>query len=180
MPEQMVNLRQIGLALYEFEKIYGTYPSGDTIEPVNAQNPDHGYDLNGESSNALFRQLFAAQITRSEHMFYARIKDSVRPDGNVTPGNILEPRSCGFSYISGLSSKDDPASPIALSPLIPGTRKFDPKPFNGRAVVLRIDNSVASFDIQKDGHIYDKGTNLLSSRHPIWRGKDPDIRYPER
>lgn len=64
--------------------------------------------------------------------------------------------------------------------MISGTTKFDPENFRGYAVVLRTDNSVRSYKIEKDGHIYDdKGIDLLSPKHPIWKGKKPDIRYPE-
>ena len=39
--------------------------------------------------------------------------------------------------------------------------------------------SVRTYEIQKDGHIYEKGIDLLSPKHPVWKGKAPDIRYPE-
>jgi hypothetical protein len=84
-----------------------------------------------------------------------------------------------FSYVSGLSTKDDPTTPIVLTPLISGTTKFDPKPFKGKAVVLKIDKSVEVYENQKDGHIYRDGIDLLSPKHPVWKGKAPDIRYPE-
>jgi hypothetical protein len=176
--EAISNARQIGLALFEFETDYGAFPDATTIAPVEKANGT-AISLTGTSSNALFRQIFAANITQSEQMFYAKTKDSKKPDGDIRPGNILEPRSCGFSYITGLSTKDDPNTPIALTPLIPGTTRFDPKPLVGKAVVLFIDNSVRSYNIAEDGHIYDKGINLLSPKHPIWKGKAPDIRYPE-
>jgi len=176
--EATSNARQIGLAVFEFDSEYGMFPSSSTRPLVER---DHGtsIDLSGTSSNALFRQLFAANITQAEAMFYAKIKDSIRPDGIITPGHLLEPGEVGFSYITGLSTKDDPTTPIVLSPIISGTTKFDPKPHKGFAVVLHIDNSVRSYKIKKDGHIYRDGINLLSSKHPIWKGKTPDIRYPE-
>ena len=174
------NARQIGLALMEFDIEYGSYPNKTTVPLVAKSHPAHGYDLSGSSSNALFRQLFAVGFTQSEQMFYANIPDTIRPDGDITPGEALKKGEVGFSYISGLSSKDDPRTPIALTPLIPGTTKFDLEPFDGKAVVLRIDNSVRFYDIEKDGQIYDHtGINLLSAKHPIWKGKAPDIRYPE-
>jgi len=176
--EATSNARQIGLALFEFDTEYGTFPSPATRGAVEK---DFGtaISLSGASSNALFRQLFAVGFTQSEHMFYAKIKGWKKPDGDITPGNILEPGSCGFSYITGLSTKDDPSTPVALTPLIQGTTKFDAKALEGKAIVLRVDNSVTSYKIQKDGHIYDKGVDLLSPKHPIWKGKAPDIRYPE-
>jgi hypothetical protein len=172
------NARQIGLALFEFETDYGAFPNETTTGLVE-KDFETAIDLTGTSTNALFRQLFAANITQSEQMFYAKIPGSRRPDSIITPGNILESGECGFSYISGLSSKDDPTTPLVLTPLIPGTTKFDPKPFKGFAVILQIDNSVRSYKIEKDGHIYRDGKDLLSPKHPVWKGKAPDIRYPE-
>lgn len=171
--EAINNARQIGLALLEFDMDYG-YPNGTTVAAVTKRFPAHGFDLTGSSSNALFRQLFAAGLTYSEVMFYAKTKDSKKTDGIITPGEALKKGEVGFS------SKDDPLTPIVLTPLIPGTTKFDPKPFDGKAIILHIDNSVRTYDIAKDGHVYDStGINLLSSAHPIWKGKTPDIRYPE-
>lgn len=92
------NARQISLALFEFEAEYGTFPSPAT---GGAVEKDFGtaIDLSGASSNALFRQLFAVEFTQSESMFYAKTKGSRRPDGDITPGNILDAGECGFSYI---------------------------------------------------------------------------------
>jgi len=179
--EAISNARQIGLALFEFETEYGTFPAESTVAEVANAYPAHGIDLSGTSSNALFRQLFAADITQSEQMFYAKTKTKGwrKPDGIITPGNILEPGTCGFTYISGLSTKDDPMTPLALTPLITGTTTFDPKPFKGKAIVLQIDLSVRTYEIKKDGHIYQDGIDLLSPKHPIWKGKAPDIRYPD-
>jgi type II secretory pathway pseudopilin PulG len=173
------NLRQIGLALYEFETEYGQYPSSATIPLVKAKHPTHTINLSGNSSNALFRQLFAADFTQSERMFYAKIKNTRKPDGDIRPGQALKKGEVAFAYISVLSTKGNPARIIAFAPIIPGTTRFDPKPFEGKAVALRIDNSVSSYTIQNDGHIYHDGVNLLSPAHPIWDGKLPVIHYPE-
>jgi hypothetical protein len=170
--------RQIGLSLTEFAKKHGSFPGDSTAASFDGVMKT-AYDFSGSSSNAAFRQLFASEITQSERMFYARISGVRKPDGVVTPGEALKKGEVAFSYISNLSSKDDPLTPIVLTPLIPGTTKFDPKPFNGKAIVLHIDNSVRTYDINKDGHVYDKGIDILSAKHPIWKGKAPDIRYPE-
>ncbi|MFK7850431.1 MAG: hypothetical protein AB8D78_05575, partial [Akkermansiaceae bacterium] len=175
--EACSNARSFGLALFEFETEYGSFPNDATAKAIK-QFPSTPHNLSGSSSNAAFRQLIAAGVTQSEH-FYARIPGTTKPDFNITPGEALKKGEIGFSYISGLSSKDDPATPIVLTPLIPGTTTFDPKPFRGFAVILHIDNSVRTYDIANDGHIYDKGINLLSPKHPVWKGKTPDIRYPE-
>jgi hypothetical protein len=177
--EAVHNARQIGLTLIEFDNKYGTYPNEASAALVTNNHPAHGQSLTGRSSNAAFRQLIADEVTQIEH-FYAKIKGSRKPDGVITPGEALKNGEVGFSYITNLSSKDDPLTPIVLTPLIPGTTKFDPTPFDGKAIVLHIDSSVRTYKIAKDGHIYDsKGINLLSPAHPIWKGKAPDIRYPE-
>ena len=173
------NLRQIGLALVEFENEYGAYPSDITRDLVNKKHPGHGLNLSGKSSNALFRQLFAAKFTQSEAMFYAEVKGTREPDCLISPGEALKKGEVGFGYIAGLSNKGHPARPIAFCPIIPGTDRFDPKPFDGNAVILRMDNSVISLKIDKHGHVLAGGMNMLSAAHPIWGGEKIDIRYPE-
>jgi hypothetical protein len=178
--EAVSNLRQIGLALLEFESAYGTYPDDKTRFLVNKKHPGHGFNLSGKSSNALFRQLFAAKITQSEAMFYAKVNGTRKPDGDISPGEALKKGEVAFGYIAGLSNTGNPARPVAFCPIIPGTDRFDPKPFDGRAVVLRYDNSVTSVNIDKHGHALVGGMNLLSPANPIWdTGQKLDIRYPE-
>ena len=121
----------------------------------------------------------AAGITESENIFFAKIKNTIEPDGDISPGQALKKGEVGFSYISGLSSTGNPKTPVVLTPLIPGTTKFDPEPFKGRATILHIDNTASIYDIHEDGHIYDKDGDILSPNHPFWNGKAPDIRYPE-
>lgn len=177
--EATSNLRQIGLALFEFETEYGASPNDDTRDLVNKKHPGHGFNLSGKSSNALFRQLFAAGITQSEQMFYAQVKGSRKPDGDFWRGEALEKSECGFGYIAGLKPEGNPARVMAFCPIIPGTDRFDPKPFKGFAVFLRMDNSVVSVKIDKHGHAIMGGINILSPKHPIWGGEKLDIRYPE-
>lgn len=177
--EATSNLRQVGLALLEFDTDYGSFPDEKTSKTVTENFPDHGLNLSGKSSNALFRQLFAAGLTQSEAMFYAEVNGTRKPDGDISPGEVLKKGEVGFGYIAGLSSKGNPARAIAFCPIIPGTDRFDPKPFKGKAVILRVDNSVTSVNIDKNGHAIVGGQNLLSPENPIWDGKALDIRYPD-
>jgi hypothetical protein len=55
-----------------------------------------------------------------------------------------------------------------VTPLIPGTDRFDPLPFDGKAIILRADNSVKSMKIEKDGHVLLFGENLLDPSNPVW------------
>ncbi len=178
--EAINNAKQIGLALFIFQEEYGSYPNDDTAKDFIKNHPTYRKDLSGTSSNALLRQLIiSSKNDRSEDMFKLRCKKSVEPDGNIKPGEILKKGECGFVYISGLSTAGNPSRIVILAPLIPGTKKFDPKPFDGKAIGLRIDNSVGIYTINEDGNIYNKGINILSPEYPIWNGKAPDIRYPE-
>ncbi len=179
--EQTSNARQIGLALLEFETEYGSFPSDATAARITAEYPDHGCDLRGRSSNSSFRQLFASGLTQSEAMFYAKVDGARKPDGDIRPGKLLEKGEVGFAYIAGLSSSGNPARPISFAPFIPGTGKFDPEPFDGKAVFLRVDNSAISMPIEKDGRVLLNGIDILSVKNPIWGDKAPesDIRNKE-
>lgn len=96
--------------------------------------------------------------------------------------HALEKGECGFAYIVGLATTTDPqpAQPLLVTPLIPGTDHFDPKPFEGKAVIYWTDGSATVSPIDKHGHILDAaGKNLLDPANPIWHGKPPVIAWPE-
>jgi hypothetical protein len=177
--EAISNLKQISLALYEFQKQYGSYPNDQTAELVRQKHPSE-FNLSGTSSNALFRQLFASGIIESEEMFYAKFPKVSKPDGDISSGHLLEKGEVAFAYIAGLPTKDNPSVPIAFGPIIPGTNRFDPKPFKGKGIILRIDGSVSSIHIKENGEaMISGGESLLDPNNKLWNGKAPDIRYPE-
>ena len=177
--EATSNLRQVGLAMFEFETEYGAFPNEETAAKV-AKKTKTDLDLSGTSSNALFRQLFAAGITQSEQMFYAKLNGTRKPDGDFSAGKALAPGEVAFGYVAGLSTSGNPARPVAFCPIIPGTDRFDPKPFDGKAIILRIDNSVTSVRINKDGHAVLGGKTLFDTgEDTVWGQHVPDIRYPE-
>ena len=180
LTEAVSNLRQIGLALFEFETEYGAYPSDETKAEVKRETKSD-LDLSGSSSNALFRQLIAANSVNWEEIFYAKGDGIRKPDGDISPGHALESGEVGFGYIAGLKAEGNPARVIAFCPIIPGTDRFDPKPFNGKAVVLRIDNSVTSLNINKEGDAMVGPGKLLfeTGSDTIWGEQKLDIRYPE-
>ena len=179
LKESISNQKQLSLALLEFESDFGAFPNRETAKDVTEAFPDHGYDLTGNFSNALFRQLLAAGIVQSEEIFHVDIKNFNKPNGNIAPGEALRKGEVGFAYISNQASAGNPFRPLLLCPLIPGTTKFDPKPFNGHAVILKIDQSVKAYKIREDGTIHDKDGDILSPNHPMWNGKAPTIHYPE-
>lgn len=176
--EAVNNARQIGLALFEFETGFGSFPDSSTIAAVRTKTATD-LDLGAKSSNDFFRQLVATEITRSEQLFYAKIDGSRKPDGVLTKGEALKTGECGFTYFLGAKTTDNPSRPLVVTAMIPGTDRFDPKRFHGKAVVLRLDNSVTSYPINKDGHLMIAGRNLMDPHHPIWDGHAPVIAWPD-
>ena len=166
------------MALFEFETEYGKFPDASTIDAVKKETGTI-LPFGTKTSNDFFRQLIGSGIAQSEPMFHARIKGANKPDGRMDAGNALAKGEVGFTYLAGLSSKGNPSRPLIVTPMIPGTDRFDPEPFNGKAVVLKMDNSVTSLPIQKDGHVLVNGKNLFDPTNPIWDGKPPVIVWPD-
>ncbi|MEO5914020.1 MAG: hypothetical protein ABIS50_07280 [Luteolibacter sp.] len=173
------NARQVGMALFEFETEYGHFPESSTVAEVKRKGGSL-LTLGGHSSNDLFAQLFAAGIAQSESMFYAKSKASKKPDAIWnSDATVLAHGECGFAYIYGLASTGDPDTPLIFGPVIPGTTTLDRKSNDGKAAVLRMDNSVTRLPIDSSGKIIYKGMDLLDPRQPFWHGKAPDVRWPK-
>jgi type II secretory pathway pseudopilin PulG len=176
--EAVNNARQIGLAMLEFQAEYGKFPDGTTIAAVQAETGKI-VPPGTKTSNDFFRQLFAANMAPSESMFYAKSNSTRKPDGLMGGIHLLEKGECGFTYFLGAVDTDNPKRPLAVSSMIPGTDRFDPEPFQGKAVILHMDNSVYSLNIDKAGHAILGGRNLMDPHHPIWDGHAPTIAWPD-
>jgi hypothetical protein len=176
--EAVNNARQIGIALFEFEAEYGRFPDESTIAKVR-EKTGSALRLGARTSNDCFRQLLAAGIAQSESIFYAKASGAHKPDGYFEGTKALEKGEVGFAYLSGLRSDGNPSQPLIVAPLIPGTDRFDPKPFEGKAVILKMDNSVTSMIIGKDGHVKVDGKNLLDPGNPVWNGHPPVIAWSD-
>ncbi len=169
--EAVNNARQIGLALFEFETAYGSFPDSTTA-PTVKENTGSVLTLDGNSSNDYFRQLMAAEIAQSESMFYCKTGFSKKPD-NVfnTAANALAEGEVGFGYLlntaSAFSTAGNPARPIIMAPLaFPfAAGQFDSDMFDSKAVLLKIDNSVTSVPILKTTKLAQLGggKNLLQT-----------------
>ncbi len=171
------NLRDISHELLEFESQYGRFPDDSTLTPVKAQD-DTGLRFGTRTSNEYFRQLLATG-RKSEEIFCANISPRFfYPDDLIGP-KALERDECSFSYIPGLSSASPPGTPVVMTPLVPGTQKFDPKPFGKMATILFVDRSVQALPIDKNGNVILNGMKLFDPRQLFWGGKPPDIKYPE-
>lgn len=176
--EATSNARSFGFQLNEFKDEYGTYPDDATAAKVAAATETE--IVKGTSSNALFRQLIRAGISQSEITFYARTSGTHKPDNYVQGDECLEKGECGFAYVGNLLTPDQARRPLAMTPFVPGTDRFDYQPFAGKAVILWTDNSVTSHPIDKaTGEVRLDGKNLLDPGHPIWGGQAPVIALPE-
>jgi len=148
------NAKQIGLALFDFDSQYSSYPDATTAAAVTAAT-NSPLTLTGSSSNDMFRQLIAAGISQSEEMFYAKTPYTKKAD-NVynSAGTALAAGENGFGYLMngtvGFSSSGNPSRPIAVSPLFNAATDgtFDPDPFDTKGIVLRIDNSAVTYTIR--------------------------------
>jgi len=185
------NARQIGMAMFEFEAEYGSFPDSSTADTVT-KNTATSLTLGNSSSNDYFRQLIAAGIAQNEEMFYAKTSYTKKPD-NVfnTPATALIAGENGFGYLlngtSGFSVSGNSARPLAITPLLnaqtDGT--CDPDMFDGKAVVLRMDNSVQSYSIRTTDKkvIVPGGRTLLETGDDTpWgsSGVTPTLSAPEK
>lgn len=187
--EAVSNARQIGLALFEFETSYGSFPDNSTGTTVT-ENTGSVLTFGGNTANDYFRQLIAAEISQSEAMFYAKTAFSRKPD-NVfnTAQNALEAGEVGFGYIMNanlaFSTAGNPARPIVVAPLaFPfQTGQFDLDLYDAKAVVLRIDNSVQSIPVLRQSKLAQLGggKNLLQvGDDTVWgTGVTPTIVNPQ-
>ncbi|RYD35399.1 MAG: hypothetical protein EOP85_19050 [Verrucomicrobiaceae bacterium] len=92
---------------------------------------------------------------------------------------MLKRGECGFTYFLGAIEGDNPKRPLLLTPMIPGTDRFDRKRFEGKAVILKMDNIVSTYSINEDGHVIFEGGNLMDPHHPVWEGRPPSIAWPD-
>lgn len=177
------NLRQIGLALYEFEVAYGQMPDDSTLAKVEAAYPGTGIPMGTKSSNDYFRQLIVSEIASNESMFYARFPGTKKPDNVITAGRALEKGECGFAYIMGAPTHTNPNRPLAVYPLVKGKLVFDTKicrkELKGKACILRADNSVTTITVDKKGRAILNGKDLFDPSQPFWGGKTPVVKWPE-
>jgi len=177
LTEASSNLRSLSFNLYSFDEEYGSFPDASTAVDVK-DSTGTPLKLGDSSSNQLFRQLIAT-VGKSEKIFWAKTsRSSEKPDDNIDSNAALAPGECIYSYVAGLSSADT-GTPVIMTPLIPGTTRFDPKPFGGKAVVFFVGDSILALPIEPDGRVLVNGRDLFDPAQPYWRGKTPDLKWPE-
>ncbi len=153
--EAISNAKQIGLAMFQFENEYGSYPGAATLTTLEEDLPDAEVKGGTGDANEYFKQLMHAGIAPSEEMFYAKAAGTTKPDGDISNSEAIAARECGFGYImngdEGMSTSGNPSRVLVVSPLSEaGGFEFDAGPFDNVAVLLKIDQSVSTPKISKD------------------------------
>lgn len=186
--EAISNSKQIGLAMFEFEQDYGSYPDSGTLTEITEAFPDA--DVTGEAgsdSNGYFKQLLHAGIAPSEEIFYSKAQGTKKPDGDISGSEALAAGEVGFGYImdgdEGLSTAGNPSRVIVVSPLATSGTEFDKDPFDGIATALKIDQSVTQLKIRapKDSSVGPAivgGKSLLEA--DFWGAVKPTIKPPKQ
>ena len=166
----------------------GLFPSEELAEE---------YDLSGsESSNELFRQLFAAgELTGdSEKLFWSKTAKTIssrRPPDGITTENgdfdeqaTLEAGDVSYAYIPEQTNTDEGSRPLIFdSPLNGAGTEFDPEQRKGQALMLRLGGSVKAERLKKGTNQILDGDkeNILSVNSEVWGSlNDIEIAYPER
>lgn len=153
--EALNHLRQLGTALFEFDKEYGTFPDNNTAEDVR-ENTGSPLIFSGPYSNDYFRQLVACGVTNEEVYWCKTSFSPKRPDNQIdaptrsrSEALVLAAGVVGFSYVGGNSSSAIPWGVVvaAASDEARADWTFDTKNFGGKALVLKVDGSVAALAI---------------------------------
>ena len=173
----VMNARQIGLAMFEFETEYGEFPNEKTAKTVKEVTETKA-EIKAVTANDCLFQLIAANIVESDRMFSLEIPAAAEKQEKRKPLEKLA--KCSFAYLTVLNAAGNPSRPLVVAPLVNGETVFDPKVLGGRAVVLRVDNSVTTIPIEKDGRVLIDGMDMFDPAQPFWNGKVPPIKWPEQ
>lgn len=145
MTEATSNAKQVFYLMVDFDNDFGEFPGDETaIDELS------GYS--GNNSNDYLAQLIEGGYTQSEEIFYAKGGGSSnkKPDNvTSTKSDQLKTGECGFAYIKNQSTSDNSARPIVMAPY-DTNKKFKKDPYDGKAVVLRIDGAVKQLRLGKN------------------------------
>jgi prepilin-type N-terminal cleavage/methylation domain-containing protein len=191
--EALNNARQVGFALLEFDTEYGRFPDINTAADVTERTGSDLASGGGTTANAFFRQLIAANIANSEQIFYARAEFSKKPDNIFnTASQALAVGEVGFGYLMrtgnvGFSSAGNPGRPIICAPLAfdggaVSSENFDVDVYDGKAVILKLDNSAISVNINRESKKarLDNKDILQTGTDTVWgTGSNPTIVAPQ-
>jgi prepilin-type N-terminal cleavage/methylation domain-containing protein len=191
LSEATQNSKQVGMALFNFEREYGAYPENDTAEKVKESNPDSGMELGNTYSNDYFRQLLAAGTIDSENSFFAKTTYTGKPDNSMKGKEALKAGECGFAYIMATESVAISSSAKSRTPLVAAAvyngatdGSFDLDVYDRKAVVFRLDSSASVESIRPSDKkvLVGGGKTLLQTGDDTVWGIDmkPVIKAPQK
>ena len=172
---------QLGLAMDEFDSVYGHYPNTTIPEDLLEKYPQ----TDRSDSNYILGQLIASEMTDSEQLFDTdRSRGwSNKPeqaDNIISPlSELLRAGECELSCVTlegdqPLSSKSaNSGTPLLVNHIIPGTDRFDPECYRGEMIYLRVDLSVATARINAEGK-----TLFESGPGTVWEDNVPRLHHP--
>ena len=173
MAEAISNARQVKLALDAFAMDFdGQFPSESLHQKLGTR---------GSSSNALFRQLFVAESTEAEVIFWVKNSSVANEDAPDDQKPILRNGEVHWAYLHGLKNDGPEEAPIIVDPWKPQTHHFDPKLWENKAIVVRVDGSAKPIRLQPSSSLLldQENKNLLSAESSVWNDAAPDLRQPE-
>ena len=172
----IMNAKQIGIALIQFEMDYGAFPNEKTAAQVKTSSGINA-EVKAETANDCFFQLIAGKVAENDKIFsLEKAKDSEHP-ANQKPLEKLE--KCSYAYVSGMTASVNPGRPLVVAPLVKGKTTFDSQVLGGKAVILRVDCSVVLLPIESDGRVLIDGKDIFDPAQPFWDGKVPPVKWPE-
>ena len=184
MAESVSNGRQIKLIMDSFAMDNdGVYPS--------EENADFYQSGPTDTSNGLFKQLFASGNTNSEKIFWvkgSKVCNQKRPDDVTTEGGVFAVGKCleagdnGWAYVQDQTNVDNPSRPLIFdSPPTAAGLTFDPELWDKKAIVVRIDGSASTVRLNTTNQLMDNDNKqLLTNASEVWGSSDitPRIAYP--
>ena len=148
------NAKNLGIALFEFDEEFQSFPDNDTAETVAEVTGKEDLSFSGSSSNDYLRQLIAYNVD-SEEIFFAKTSYTRKPDNNIVGPEAFKAGEVGFGYVmldqtTGQNSSGNSQRPVLVTPLLDAQEnwEFDPDPFDGKAVILKLDQSATSLQIR--------------------------------
>lgn len=185
--EAISNAKQIGLALLEFDQEFQSFPDNETAPEVK-EATGSALDLTGNKSNDYFRQLIAYGID-NEDIFFTKTAYTRKPDKNMEPGKALSQGEVGFGYVmldatTGQNTSGNSSRPVLVTPLLNAQSNwtFDPDPYAGKAVILRLDNSAEAPLIRESDKMVTVGGGKTLQKNgtgTVWGPITPSLKAPD-
>jgi len=179
---EMNNMRQIGMALFEFKSDFGRMPDESTIGLVRERFPETWIPMGTTSSNDYFHQLLAAEIVNCPLIFHGKGIATQRPFEMTEGQPPLPPGTCGFAYIIHTDDLIRDDTPLVVFPLVRGELIFDKKlcKKNGdHALVLFANVSVEKYPLDSNGRLILNGRDFFDPAQSHWHGGKFRVVWPE-